>query len=480
MIPMDNHSVPLSTSTTTTGLVFPANYVIKPEAAALVMDWSPEEQYVLENGLAKLKDEPKFSKYVKIAAALPDRTVRDVALRCRWMTRKRSKREENSAGKNISSRKVVDTSPGLNMLANVPQQNALYVMNNMRHSTHMPFEGPSDAVMDRLQQNAQAFSQISYNLSAYKLQDNISLFYQARNNINAILTDMKEMPGIMSRMRPLPVSVNDDLASRLFASTTTQLIKNDCLPSTLIISTAFHLSMNSISSGTLENVEFSIQNLIKSWCRRQKWRTLCLFSSRKQQQDLTSIEPQWRITLTKFLESYQVHLFTIFLLSLDIVLMSLEVSSSLLSCTSVKKTENKDEWFRWGGTAILSILAIKSMALAVAMGKSFFRQPGCVMDGAVAIIALVLQVFLDRKGTGFIVVVSLWRVVRVVETAFELSDEAIEVQIDGIINQFQALGKENRALLETLAEKDEVIKKLEEELNQFKETGDILFITNQP
>ena len=37
--------------------------------------------------------------------------------------------------------KVVDTSPELNMLANVPQQNAVYVMNNMRHSTHIPFEG---------------------------------------------------------------------------------------------------------------------------------------------------------------------------------------------------------------------------------------------------------------------------------------------------------------------------------------------------
>jgi hypothetical protein len=74
--------------------------------------------------------------------------------------------------------------------------------------------------MDLLQQNAQAFSQISYNLSACKLQDNISLFHQARNNISAILTDMKEMPGIMSRMPALPVSINDDLASNLLSSTT--------------------------------------------------------------------------------------------------------------------------------------------------------------------------------------------------------------------------------------------------------------------
>ncbi|CAH2038331.1 unnamed protein product [Thlaspi arvense] len=526
MIPMDNHCVP---STSTAGFVFPASYGInamnaaaldssgsvggvRPEAA-LVMDWSVEEQYVLEKGLAKLKDEPKISKYVKIAATLPDKTVRDVALRCRWMTRKRRKREEYSAGKNSSNRKttlrhgkVVDTSPELNMLSNVPQQNALYVMNNMCHSTHMPLEGLSDAVMDLLQQNVQAFSQISYNLSAYK--DNISLFYQARNNISAILTDMKEMPGIMSRMPALPVSINVDLASRLLSSTPQTAFqnkrfenwyrqlsekpdflspfKNGCLPSKLVPTIhptttckACHLSMNSINTtGTVENVEFSIQTLIKSWCRRRKWLQLFIFSSiqQQQQQVLISIEPQWRIALSEFLESYQVHLFTIFLLSLDIILMSLELSSSLLSCTSANKTENKDEWFRWGGTAILSILAVKSMALAVAMGKSFFRQPGCVMDGAVAIIALVLQVLLDRKGAGFIVVVSLWRVLRVVETAFELSDEAIQVQIDGIISQFQALSKENRSLLETLAARDEVIKKLEEELNRFKENGDIPYM----
>ncbi|KAL0771050.1 hypothetical protein Bca101_036201 [Brassica carinata] len=57
----------------------------KPDAA-LVMDWSVEKHYVLENGLAKLKDEPKISKYVKIAAALLEKTVRDVAMRCSWMT----------------------------------------------------------------------------------------------------------------------------------------------------------------------------------------------------------------------------------------------------------------------------------------------------------------------------------------------------------------------------------------------------------
>lgn len=31
-------------------------------------------------------NEPNIMKYIKIAASLPDKTVRDVAMRCRWMT----------------------------------------------------------------------------------------------------------------------------------------------------------------------------------------------------------------------------------------------------------------------------------------------------------------------------------------------------------------------------------------------------------
>uniref|UniRef100_A0A1J3JDH0 Uncharacterized protein n=1 Tax=Noccaea caerulescens TaxID=107243 RepID=A0A1J3JDH0_NOCCA len=235
MIPMDNYCVP---STSTTGLVFSANSnmsassgfhltVNSPSSvtgikheAALAVDWSVEEQYILEKGLAKFKDEPQVTKYVKIASTLPEKSVRDVAMRCKWMTQKRRKGEEHSAGTKVGYRKVVDLPPKLNMFSTVPQQNATYAMNQMCQSPRMPFEGLSDAVMELLRQNAQAFSQISSNLSARKPQDNISLFYLARNNISTILNDMKEMPGIISRMPPLPVSMNIDLASRLMTSTT--------------------------------------------------------------------------------------------------------------------------------------------------------------------------------------------------------------------------------------------------------------------
>ncbi|KAG7585121.1 hypothetical protein ISN45_Aa02g004920 [Arabidopsis thaliana x Arabidopsis arenosa] len=235
MIPMDNYCVP---STSTTGLVFSANSSMNASSgfhltvnsptsvtglkheASLAVDWSVEEQYVLEKGLAKFKDVPQVTKYVKIAATLPEKSVRDVAMRCKWMTQKRRKGEEHSTGTTVSCRKVVDLPPKLNMFSTLPQQNATYAINHMCQSARMPFEGLSDAVMERLRQNAQAFSQISSNLSVCKLQDNVSLFYMARNNISAILNDMKEMPGIISRMPPLPVSINNELASSLMTSTT--------------------------------------------------------------------------------------------------------------------------------------------------------------------------------------------------------------------------------------------------------------------
>ncbi|WMV23111.1 hypothetical protein MTR67_016496 [Solanum verrucosum] len=47
------------------------------------------------------------------------------------------------------------------------------------------------------------------------LQDNVDLFFQTKNNLTAILNKMKNMPGIMSQMPPLPVFLNEELASSL-------------------------------------------------------------------------------------------------------------------------------------------------------------------------------------------------------------------------------------------------------------------------
>lgn len=82
-----------------------------------------------------------------------------------------------------------------------------------------------------------------------------------------------------------------------------------------------------------------------------------------------------------------------------------------------------------------------------------------MMDGSVVIGALVLEGFFEKKGGGLVVVVMLWRIIRVLESAFELSDEAIEAQIEVIICQFEAISQENRRLLET-------VQKLKDDLDQ--------------
>ncbi|KAI5653089.1 hypothetical protein M9H77_30276 [Catharanthus roseus] len=214
------------------------------------------------------------------------------------------------------------------------------------------------------------------------------------------------------------------------------------------------------SESQIQNIEIPIENLVRSWHRREKWQML-INSSDKLEQGRDS----WRTVLSNFLEySTSIRIITILLLLSDLVLTCLELSSSLLSCPIVKKKTKVGEWYHWLGLAILSILCLKSLALVIGFGKSFFQRPGYVLDVVVVVIALILEGYLERKGGGLVLVVSLWRVVTVVESAFELSDEAIEAQIQQIVSQFETLKDENARVVEIIVEKDLIIETLEEEL----------------
>ncbi|KAA8532309.1 hypothetical protein F0562_032342 [Nyssa sinensis] len=190
----------------------------------LAAEWSIEEQYKLDEGLRKYADEPSIMRYIKIAASLRDKTVRDVAMRCRWMTRKRRKQEDHNLGKKVKDRKdkLVESSSKTNISSVSPLNMAAYpfIMHHRDQSKCMPWEGLSGTMKHRLEQNNQIFGEISDNLSTLKLLDNIDLLCHMRNNITAILNDMREMPGKMSRMPPLPVSINEELANSILTSTT--------------------------------------------------------------------------------------------------------------------------------------------------------------------------------------------------------------------------------------------------------------------
>ncbi|KAK8947660.1 hypothetical protein KSP40_PGU009367 [Platanthera guangdongensis] len=193
----------------------------------LAADWSYKEQALLRHGLIKYVDQPSIMKYVKIAALLPEKSVRDVALRSQWMTRKengkRRKLEEYYAGKRCKDRKerMGDSSMNVNIYPFVNMVGYPFMMHDVNNNNRIPCEAPiiDNASRQLLEENARVLSQIATNLEIVKIHDNVNLFLRSRNNITVILNSMSGMPGIMSLMPPLPVSVNEDLVTSILPST---------------------------------------------------------------------------------------------------------------------------------------------------------------------------------------------------------------------------------------------------------------------
>ncbi|MBA0708681.1 hypothetical protein Golax_023777 [Gossypium laxum] len=125
---------------------------------------------------------------------LKDKTVREVALRCRWMTKKENgkrRKEDHSARKNKDRReKGTDTSakstPHLTTRPNGPSY--ALPMIPMDNDDGILYEAIGGVTGELFEQNAQMFNQISANFAAFQV--------------------MKQMP-------PLPVKVNEELANNI-------------------------------------------------------------------------------------------------------------------------------------------------------------------------------------------------------------------------------------------------------------------------
>lgn len=210
------------------GISVPENSVVGPTQAALrhnpglCVEWTPDEQSVLEDLLAKYAADSSIMRYAKIAVKLQDKTVRDVALRCRWMTKKENgkrRKEDNSSSRKSKDKKEKVTDPSAkssshatNRANGPPYVQAVIPMDSDDGISYKAIGGTSGQL---LEQNAQALDQISANFAAYKIHENINLFTQARNNILTILNDLNDMPEIMKQMPPLPVKLNEELASSI-------------------------------------------------------------------------------------------------------------------------------------------------------------------------------------------------------------------------------------------------------------------------
>lgn len=237
----DNSSIISSSSPTTTPAGSSSGTLLLDSVpglkhdAGLAVEWTEEEQYKLEEGLVKYKDEPSILKYIKIAALLRDKTVRDVALRCRWMTRKRRKQEDPHLGRkgNYRKDKFVESSSKTNLpsasISNMNMTPYSIQPKQMDQNQRIKCQVLTGKAKHLLEQNIQALNQINSNMSLLKLQDNIDLFCHTRDNINniyAILNDcsMRELSGKIGQMQELPVSIDQNLANSILPHTTSTMM----------------------------------------------------------------------------------------------------------------------------------------------------------------------------------------------------------------------------------------------------------------
>ncbi|KAJ4961118.1 hypothetical protein NE237_021028 [Protea cynaroides] len=230
---MINNNPGITAAGNSSGSLLPDSVPGLKHDTGLAVEWSSEEQSKLEEGFVRYADEPSIMRYVKIAAMLPDKTVRDVALRCQWMTKeksgKRRKPDDHYTGKKMKDRKekLAASSSKASLPPFLLQNMPAYplMMHHMdRDRMHCEVPATGSTTKKLLDENFQVFSRISANLAAFQIQDNIDLFCRMRNNITAILTDMRDMPGIMSQMPPLPVSINEELANSILPSTSGTLM----------------------------------------------------------------------------------------------------------------------------------------------------------------------------------------------------------------------------------------------------------------
>lgn len=142
------------------------------------IDWTSEEQSILEHLIKRYASDVSIDRYAKIAQALPNKQIRDVAMRDMWL-----KEKEKGKGKSvdISGTEILSC----NSIA-------------------------GDDTERLLEYNAKVLDQIQANFLHKKAHKNIGLLNHARANIAAILNELPDP--FHNGMPPFPFKINEKLA----------------------------------------------------------------------------------------------------------------------------------------------------------------------------------------------------------------------------------------------------------------------------
>lgn len=210
------------------GVAVPDSSVTHRNNTGISVLWTSQEQSILDELLTKYETQNNIVRYAKIAMKLKDKTVRDVALRIRWMSKKengkRRKEDHNPSRKSKDKKdKVIESLAKSSQVANRssgPPHAQLMVV-SMESDDGISYEAIGGITGHLLEQNAQELDQISANFSTnfspFKIRENINRLWHARNNILTILNDsLNNNPEIMKQMPPLPVMLNEELANSIF------------------------------------------------------------------------------------------------------------------------------------------------------------------------------------------------------------------------------------------------------------------------
>ena len=187
-------------------------------AAVYNAEWTAHEQAALDQAAVKFPAEryQPFERYVRIAATLPRKGVRDVALRLRWLSQAR-KRKVSEDGPNKRLRRdrcqsifATQQKPP-NAMGQWPQKQL--PMPQLDDHGAQTVGAVGGLVAQLLEQNLHILYQYKQNMHQFKVQENTELLVRFRDNILAVLNQMNSMDGVMSQMPQLPVRMNVELAN---------------------------------------------------------------------------------------------------------------------------------------------------------------------------------------------------------------------------------------------------------------------------
>ncbi|KAK4784878.1 hypothetical protein SAY86_019246 [Trapa natans] len=177
--PPGNHQEPIQASSS----AFNGNGILAPEITStalamkhnpgISMEWTAAEQAVLDRGLSEFASESNIIRYAKIAIQLKNKTVRDVALRVRWMTKKESskrRKEENSLSRKSKEKKERATENPSQPIAHPNFPSYASPVLPMDHDDGISNKAIGGPTGELLEQNAQSLNQISANLAVFQVK----------------------------------------------------------------------------------------------------------------------------------------------------------------------------------------------------------------------------------------------------------------------------------------------------------------------